>query len=218
MSEFRYWDSYALPQFDFVPFAPGSQVLDVGCGEGEQLLAAEARGCTGVGVEPGQREPERHIGSHIRIVRGFAEHLPFDDSSFDGVVCKVVTPYTDEARAVTEIARVVRPGGSVVFCHQGAGYFLRYLLRPPAWKFSIYGARTLVNTVYYRLTGRRLPGFLGDSIFQSSARLRRYYDRVGLVVRASPASPTFLGAPVFIYEILDRTPVRSPATGRPSAT
>lgn len=204
MSELRYWDSYALPDFDFAPFAAGSHVLDVGCGAGEQLLAAAARGCTGVGVEPGLAEEERRLTDGIRLIRGVAEHLPFDAASFDGVVCKVVTPYTDEARAVAEIARVVRPGGTVVFCHQGAGYFLRYLLRPPTWKFAIYGARTLLNTVVYRLSGRRLPGFLGDSIFQSPDRLRRYYDRVGLAVRARPVSPTFLGAPVFIYEVLDR--------------
>lgn len=210
----RFWDEYARADFDFTPFKPGSHILDVGCGDGEQLQQAEANGCTGVGVEPGLAENERRVSDKVRILRGVAEHLPFDDATFDGVVCKVVTPYTDERRAVAEIARVVRPGGTVVFCHQGAGYFLRYLFRPPTWKHAVYGARTLLNTWVYRLGGRRLPGFLGDSIFQSSRVLRRYYDREGLRVREAPRARTFLGAPVFIYEVLERLPASSAAPAR----
>jgi SAM-dependent methyltransferase len=155
-------------------------------------------------VEPSLPEAEREPAPGLRIVRGVAEHLPFGDAEFDGVICKVVTPYTDERQAIREIARVLKPGAVAVVSHHGLGYFLKYLLNPPGWKFTIYGARTLLNTWCYRLTGRRLPMPLGDTIYQSRPTLSRYYADVGLVIRERPASPTFLGAPVFIYEVLQK--------------
>jgi len=97
----------------------------------------------------------------------------------------VVLPYTDERRAIAEIARVLAKGGVAVIYLHGLGYSLRYLLKPEVWKLSIYAARTILNTMIYRLTGRRLPGFLGDTIFQSDRRLRRYYRSVGLTLEST---------------------------------
>lgn len=200
----EYWAPYILASFDFARFAPGARVLDVGCGPGEQLQALGARGCHGVGVEPSLSEPERIIADGIRIVKGVAEQLPFATAEFDGVICKVVTPYTDERRAVHEIARVLKPGATALVSHHGLGYFLKYVLTPPSWKHVIYGARTIVNTWVYRATGRRLPQPLGDTIYQSRSILSRYYAAAGLAVRERPESRRFLGAPVFIYEVLER--------------
>ena len=67
------------------------------------------------------------------------------------------------------------------------------------------GARALVNTAVYRLTGRRLPGFLCDTVNQSSRRLQQYYRRSGLELVAEHPSPQFAGAPVFIYHTIRRT-------------
>jgi len=91
-----------------------------------------------------------------------------------------------------------------VFCHHGLGYFLSYIVRPPSWKHAVYGVRTIVNTFVYRFSGHRLPGWLGDTVFQTSRQLRRYYDREGLTVREEWPSRRFLHAPVFIYEVLER--------------
>jgi ubiquinone/menaquinone biosynthesis C-methylase UbiE len=200
----EYWHDYILHDFDFAPFPPGSHILDVGCGSGAQLRLAESRGCTGVGVEPRRVKQEERLSPSPTLIRGVAEELPFPDASFDGVICKVVTPYTDEKKCVAEIARVVRPHGTVVFCHHGPGYFLRYVLRPPSWKYPLYGIRAIANTLVYRLTARRLPGIFGGTMFQTSRQLRRYYESLGLFVRVEQPSPRFLHAPVFIYEVLAR--------------
>lgn len=205
-----YWGRYLLHSFDFAPFPAGSLVLDVGCGSGAQLHSVAERGCVGVGIEPTLAENERVVSPRIRIVRGIAERLPFGDAQFDGIICKVVTPYTDERMAIRELARVLKPGGIAVVSHHGVGYFLRYLFRPPAWRNAAYAARTLVNTWVYRMVGRRLPGAVGDTIYQSRRTLARYYRSVGLDIRARPESPRFLGAPVFIYEVLERRKLPSP--------
>ena len=95
----------------------------------------------------------------------------------------------------------------------GLGYSLRYLTRGDSWKHRTYAARVIVNTVVYALTGRRLPGFVGDTLYQNRERLRRHYWRTGLEVIREHPSPTFMKAPVFIYQMLRRAELR---TGEPA--
>jgi predicted Zn-ribbon and HTH transcriptional regulator len=67
-----------------------------------------------------------------------------------------------------------------------------------------YGLRTILNTWVYCLTGRRLPGWMGDTLYQSQRRLAKYYSKVGLRVLAEPAAKKFCGFPVFIYQHLQK--------------
>jgi hypothetical protein len=114
----------------------------------------------------------------------------------------VVLPYTDESQALGEIARVLRRGGTALITMHGLGYSLRYLVNPDEWRHAIYAARTILNTVVFRLTGRRLPGFLGDTLYQSPRRMRRYCRTTGLTLELSIPSKTFLGQPVFFGQLL----------------
>jgi len=58
---------------------------------------------------------ERHHGS-ATVLRAPAEQLPFDDDSFDAVVCTLVLcGVDDQAQAVREIRRVLRPAGQLFF-------------------------------------------------------------------------------------------------------
>lgn len=134
-----------------------------------------------------------------------AERMPFRVESFDGIVCKVVIPYADESRVLREIGRVLRPGGTARICCHGAGYYLRYLLcNTSDWKFRIYGLRSLVNTWLYAWLGKRLPGVIGDTLYQSRRRLGNYYRAGRLRMVKEPPSPTFLGFPVFIYQVVEK--------------
>ncbi|KJS63343.1 class I SAM-dependent methyltransferase [Streptomyces rubellomurinus] len=100
---------------------PGMRVLDVAAGPGSTalLLAAEF-GCEVVGVDLGERnvararEAARQAGLADRV--GFrtadAEQLPFEDRSFDAVVCECAfCTFPDKPTAARELARVLRPGG-----------------------------------------------------------------------------------------------------------
>jgi hypothetical protein len=137
-----------------------------------------------------------------RVIIASAESLPFRSNSCHGILCKVVIPYTDERLAINEIGRVLATGGVAVLYFHGFGYSLRYLLKPDIWKRCVYAARTIANTGVYRLLGRRLPGFLGDTLFQSEARLRRYYRSSGLTFDSAIPSRRFLGQPVFIGHVV----------------
>ena len=196
------WKEFAVDDFRFDVFEPGAHVLDVGCGTGEQMRSLRRAGCDVVGVEPSLDLVKSLNAQGLDVRRGFAEHLPVDAASFDGLVCKVVLPYTDERRAIAEWARVLRPGARVRAIYHGAGYYARYLREGPGLALRIYGARSLVNTWVYVATGRRLPGFVGDTLYQSHGRLAQYYRQHGFTVERVWPSRPYGPWPVFIYHEL----------------
>ena len=197
-----YWSAYLTPPPDMTHYPAGGTVVDVGCGEGHQLGKLREAGYHAIGLEIAPEPARACWAAGHAVMIGRAEHLPFRSESCHGVLCKVVLPYTDERRAIEEIARVLTQKGVALLYVHGLGYSLRYLLRPDSWKHSVYAARTIVNTVVYRLSGRRLPGFLGDTIFQSDRTLRRYYRSAGLTLLSTIPSGRFFGQPVFIGHVL----------------
>jgi SAM-dependent methyltransferase len=183
---------------------PGERVLDVGCGQGELMQVYADAGCevTGVEIDPQLVAAHRAGGRSVEL--GTAESLPFADGSFDRVVCSVVLPYTDERRAVAEWARVLRPRGlALATCH-GPGYGCYYLLHGDSLKRRIYGGRMLVNTGFYRLTSRRLPGFWGDTLCQGSRQLRRYYRECGMTLETEVVVDRCCGWPRFFGHAVRR--------------
>jgi ubiquinone/menaquinone biosynthesis C-methylase UbiE len=203
---------YVLWEYDHTPFAAGGRILDVGCGDGEDLRALAARGCTAVGIDVTLAPDSRSLSRAARLLLARAEHLPFRDASFDGAVMKVVLPYTDEQMAVREVARVLRPGAAWELSAHGLGYYLRSLLLSPLPR-RVYAARTILNTLVYRVTGARW--LLGTTIYQSTARLTRELQRQGIHVTRVTPSPTFAGLPYFIYLRAEKT---GAASSTPSAS
>jgi SAM-dependent methyltransferase len=109
------------PIFDRHPVGGGA-VLDVGCGTGEIVsrLAAKYRQASFVGVDLERPHLERaaercaSFGPRVRFEYGDALELPFPDAAFDLVICRhVLQAVSDAPRAITEILRVLRPGGRV---------------------------------------------------------------------------------------------------------
>ena len=95
----------------------GGEVLDVATGTG--LVAAELvrRGfrVTGLDQSPGMLDmARRRFGDRIPLVEASAEALPFGDASFDHLTFTYLLRYVDDpAATMRELARVVRPGGTV---------------------------------------------------------------------------------------------------------
>ena len=196
------WTGYTLPAFEFESFPPHTRVLDVGCGRGIQLRQLALRKCHFLGIDVDRESVMACRNQDLLALIASAERMPFRAQTLDGIVCKVVVPYTDEARALREIARVLRTSGTARVCYHGAGYYLRYLLCGTShWKFRLYALRSLVNTWVYALLGTRLPGFVGDTLYQSRRRLGNYYRACHLHLHEEHPSPLFLGFPVFLYHV-----------------
>ena len=97
---------------------PGDEVLDVATGTGavaRELL--RQKGCAVVGVD---QSPEmlavahEHLPATVKLVEASAEHLPFEDASFSALTVTYLLRYVDDPGAtLAELARVVRPGGTV---------------------------------------------------------------------------------------------------------
>jgi SAM-dependent methyltransferase len=185
-------------------FPPGSYLVDVGCGTGVLLERAMSQGSTGLGVEPYAELVELARARGCEAVVAPAERLPVESGRADGVIFAGVLPFTDEDRALAEIARVMRPGARMEAYYLGVGFAVRDLLLGAGVKKRYFGARALVNTVLTELFGVKLPGKYGDTVYVSHRRLAKLYARHGLVLRAHAPSRTFLGMPVFIYHSVDR--------------
>ncbi|MBC7929904.1 MAG: class I SAM-dependent methyltransferase [Rubrivivax sp.] len=189
-------------------------VLDVGCGIGQALFPlAVSKKAIGIGVDisdVGVRMGREFYAEHlpdarVAFVRAKAESLPFEADSFDIVNCGLALPYTDNARALAEIARVLRPGGLFLLKFHHARYYLRELRRGI---FSrdlttiIYAGRVLVAGAIYHLTGRQPSGirFLNES-FQTRWLLSRELAKCGLsIARERPDSNSLTPAFVIYRE------------------
>jgi SAM-dependent methyltransferase len=103
---------------------PGERVLDIACGTGNVTIPLARRGATVTGLDmmPQLLEEARaraaREGLRIRFDEGFAEALPYRDASFDVLVSMfgiVFSPFP--ATVVSEMARVLRPGGRLALAN-----------------------------------------------------------------------------------------------------
>jgi demethylmenaquinone methyltransferase/2-methoxy-6-polyprenyl-1,4-benzoquinol methylase len=102
---------------------PGDTVLDVATGTGAVArVLALSKGCDVVGLDQSPEmlaEARRRIDAaglsdRIRLVEGSAEALPFGDGEFDALTFTYLLRYVDDpAATLRELARVVRPGGTI---------------------------------------------------------------------------------------------------------
>jgi ubiquinone/menaquinone biosynthesis C-methylase UbiE len=105
---------------DWLDIPKGLRWLDVGCGNGaftEAIITHSAPAAVAA-IDPsnGQLAYARsRPGTKLaEFQRGDAQQLPFDDATYDiAVMALVISFIPNPLRAVTEMARVVRPGGSV---------------------------------------------------------------------------------------------------------
>jgi tellurite methyltransferase len=100
------------------------RVLDVGCGDGRNLhyLLSCDYDCAAVDRDPRAIDHVRsmaqvlgHTGAIDRFIAGEADALPWDDASFDVVICSAVLHFADDrahfGRMITEMWRVLAPNG-----------------------------------------------------------------------------------------------------------
>jgi ubiquinone/menaquinone biosynthesis C-methylase UbiE len=97
-----------------VRFRGDERLLDAGCGDGgvARLLRNRVREVVGVDVEPSPAwQDERGLAFRVAD----AEHLPFENASFDAIHSKDSLHHMNDPRAaLAEYRRVLRPGGTLV--------------------------------------------------------------------------------------------------------
>ena len=100
---------------DGVRAAPGERLLEIGCGEGANLVhvAARSPGALLFGCDfSAEKARFAHAQSGAHCVAADATRLPFADGSFDAVLIRDLLHHLpDRAAALAEAARVLAPGG-----------------------------------------------------------------------------------------------------------
>jgi ubiquinone/menaquinone biosynthesis C-methylase UbiE len=100
------------------------RILEIGVGAGENLPLYTDRAREVLGLEPHPRllnmasSKDRRVPA--KLIEGFAESIPVDDSSIDTVVTTwTLCTIPDAAKALSEMRRVLKPGGQLLFVEHG---------------------------------------------------------------------------------------------------
>ena len=115
--------------YDILGLKTGDKILDLGCGFGRHAFEAARRGANVVALDAGRDEVEGVAATfaamveagelstenlHVASVQGDALALPFPDGTFDRVICSEVLEHIpNDVGAMRELARVLRPGGTM---------------------------------------------------------------------------------------------------------
>jgi SAM-dependent methyltransferase len=114
--------------FDRLELRPGDRVIDMGCGAGRHAFEMYRRGADVIAFDQDADElsavsdlfaamreaGEVPDGAEADVKQGDARSLPFPDGDFDRVVASEVLEHIpDDEAAIAELARVLRPGGTM---------------------------------------------------------------------------------------------------------
>jgi ubiquinone/menaquinone biosynthesis C-methylase UbiE len=153
-----------------LPYIEGQRVLEIGHGPGHLQLALHERGFQVFGLDESRqmsRQSARRLrkkGIKTNLSRGLAQSLPFRRNAFQNVALTFPSEYIFDPPTLTEIQRVLMPGG-------------RLVILPIAW---ITGKRPLERLAawLFRFTGEA-PGKPGEL----NPELKSLFARAGFEVR-----------------------------------
>lgn len=151
----------------------GCRVLDFGCGTGWLTLALSHMGChaSGVDISANAVRLSRKLADQDPTTqRGEIDYhvydgvrLPFDDASFDRIVCfDAFHHVADQAATLREFARVLRPGGRAAFVEPGPQHSTTAQSQAEMINFNVIENDVDMNVVgrYAREAGFESPEFL----------------------------------------------------------
>ncbi len=165
----------------------GKIVLDVGCGDGTLASEFHRRGASFViGCDPDPRmiakaasRAATESGGGTRYMLARAEELPFHDRSFDLASTVTVLSFVEQrARAIGELARILKPGGRLVIGELGrwstwaASRRIRAWLGQELWKNARFTTARELSALVTR-AGLSVERVRGGVYYPRFARMAR---------------------------------------------
>jgi SAM-dependent methyltransferase len=152
---------------------PATHILDLGCGRGGIVERLGGRG-TWVGIDPDDASLREHRVPTLPRCQGPAHRLPFGDGTFDLVVSSWVFEHLPgPGRTLRDIARVLRPGGRLIFLTPNARHPIPRLSRYAAdltrfqvrWVRHVYrrAAQDTFPVTYRANTFREIDALAADA-------------------------------------------------------
>lgn len=157
------------PLYERIGLADTRRILDVGCGSGavtQDLTALTEGDVIALDVDAGMAgRSRRALGSDAAVVCADGHRLPFADGTFDVAVCNLTLMWCrDPAGLVAEMARVIRPGGTVLASME------------PDYGGKVHHPENPLIDLVFKGEGIRRRG--GDP--HAGRRLRDHFTRAGL--------------------------------------
>jgi demethylmenaquinone methyltransferase / 2-methoxy-6-polyprenyl-1,4-benzoquinol methylase len=160
------WRRFLVSRVDV---GPADTVLDVATGTAAVAIELTRRtGCRVVGLDQSQemletgrqRVAAAGLADRIELVEGVADRLPFEDATFDALTFTYLLRYVpDPSATMRELARVVRPGGTIAMLE----FELPRGLARPAWELYVRIGLPALGAILSP-GWRRVGSFLGPSI------------------------------------------------------
>tara|TARA_B100000029_G_C17539176_1_gene946022 strand:- start:261 stop:1226 length:966 start_codon:yes stop_codon:yes gene_type:complete len=104
--------------YDMINFKEDNPLLEVGCGTGRLILPIQDKlEITGIDFSKSFLDKLGKKTDKIKLIEADIENLPFEDNSFNSVLCVRVIQHLSKRQqqlAINELARVLAPGGSLI--------------------------------------------------------------------------------------------------------
>jgi ubiquinone/menaquinone biosynthesis C-methylase UbiE len=114
LGQWAEWQSVGIERL------PPGRILEIGHGPGHVLLRLRRDGRFAIGLDASpqmSRIAARRLaraGLPLALLRGQAQHLPFPNASFDGLISTFPSAYIVDPQTMAEAARALRPGGAFI--------------------------------------------------------------------------------------------------------
>jgi SAM-dependent methyltransferase len=157
-----HWGVFGIPEFGVLGDVAGLDVVELGCGTAYFSAKLARRGARVVGVDPTPaqlataRRMQAATGIEFPLVQAPGEAVPLPDSSFDLAFSEYgASLWADPQKWIAEAARLLRPGGRLVFLTNS---MLAHLCTPDLDEVPI--ANVLVRPLFgqYRTKWPEYPG------------------------------------------------------------
>ena len=112
--------------FRKLPIGQGDLVLDAGCGEGRHAFECLRNDCSILGMDLnfqsllkaryvlGQMKEHKEAKGRGLLLRGDALRFPFQDETFDKIICaEVIEHVADDRLGIAELGRILKTGGKI---------------------------------------------------------------------------------------------------------
>lgn len=122
------WGIWGIPETELrlLPEVAGRDVIELGCGTAYVSAWLARRGARVVGIDNSEKQLEtarafqREFGIEFPLIHGNAETVPLPDASFDLAISEYgASIWADPYAWIPEAARLLRPGGELIFLVNG---------------------------------------------------------------------------------------------------